>query len=63
MANPINTYVQEAVEELNQVRWPTRQQAIRLSIIVLGFVFASSFALGFVDYLLNKLILVLLFLA
>ena len=31
------TYFKESLEELHQVRWPTRQQAIRLSVIVLVF--------------------------
>lgn len=48
------TYIREALEELHHVRWPTRQQAVRLSVIVLGFVLCSSIAFGLLDMGLSK---------
>lgn len=54
------TYVQEAVAELHQVRWPTRQQAIRLSIIVIIFTACVSVAFGAIDYVLSLIVKLLL---
>lgn len=47
--NAISTYVRESLEELRHVRWPTQQQAIRLTVIVIGFIAASSIFFGVVD--------------
>ncbi len=46
----VSTYINEALEELRHVRWPTRQQAIRLSIITIAFTLASSAIFGLIDY-------------
>ena len=56
----LSTYINDAVAELRQVRWPTRQQAIRLSIIVVGFTLASSAVFGVIDYILATLVKFLL---
>ena len=56
----ITTYINEAIQELHQVRWPTRQQAVRLSIIVIGFTAACSVSFGAIDFLLNRGVLFLL---
>ena len=47
-------YFRGAVAELHQVRWPTRNQAVRLSAIVLGFTLVSSLLYGIVDFLLGQ---------
>lgn len=54
--NAITTYINESLEELRQVRWPTQQQAVRLSTIVIGFIIATSLAFGLVDTLLSEVI-------
>lgn len=54
--NAITSYIQGSIEELRHVRWPTRQQAIRLTTIVIGFIIASSIAFGLVDLLLSEII-------
>ncbi|MBT4119337.1 MAG: preprotein translocase subunit SecE [Candidatus Peribacter sp.] len=56
----IGTYINEAVIELRHVRWPTRQQAIRLSIITIGFTTAVAISFGGIDYALNQVVKVLL---
>ncbi|MDP7477177.1 MAG: preprotein translocase subunit SecE [Candidatus Peribacteraceae bacterium] len=43
-------YITDSISELRQVRWPTRQQAVRLSIITIGFTAAVSIAFGLIDY-------------
>jgi preprotein translocase SecE subunit len=53
-------YFRGAVSELKQVRWPTRQQAVRLSIITIIFTFATSFAYGVVDFGLGRFVSALL---
>jgi preprotein translocase SecE subunit len=54
--NVITQYLQEALEELHKVRWPTRKQAIRLSWIVILFTLVSSLVLGSIDIVLNNLV-------
>jgi preprotein translocase SecE subunit len=50
----ITGYVHNAIAELRQVRWPTRNQAIRLSIIVIGFTLVTALAYGVVDFILGR---------
>jgi preprotein translocase SecE subunit len=49
-------YFRDSVRELELVRWPTRQQAVRLSVIVIGFTILSAAAFGAMDYLLKSLL-------
>ncbi|OGJ54624.1 preprotein translocase subunit SecE [Candidatus Peribacteria bacterium RIFCSPHIGHO2_02_FULL_49_16] len=53
-------YINGALEELRHVRWPTRQQAVRLSAIVLGFTLVASAIFGVIDYLLSELVQILI---
>lgn len=46
----LQNYVRDALEELRQVRWPTRRQAVRLSAIVLGFTGVSAAVFGLLDF-------------
>ena len=52
--NLVVQYINDALEELRHVRWPTRQQAVRFSIVVLAFVFCSAVVFGIVDLGLSK---------
>lgn len=54
--NTLLTYVRDSVAELRQVRWPTRQQAVRLSIIVILFTFACTAVFGVIDIGLTNLL-------
>jgi preprotein translocase SecE subunit len=56
----LSTYFRESLAELHQVRWPTRHQAIRLSVIVVIFVLVNSAAFGLVDFALGRLVNLLL---
>jgi len=56
----IRTFITEAIEELHHVRWPTRQQAVRLSIIVIIFCAATSAAFGVLDFALSQVVKILL---
>ncbi len=55
-----NDYFRGAIAELKHVRWPTRNQAIRLSIITIIFTFAAAFAYGVVDFVLGRIVSALL---
>jgi preprotein translocase subunit SecE len=52
----ILTYFRGSLEELRHVRWPTRQQAVRLTIIVLIFIVVNAFALAVIDSALTAII-------
>ena len=45
----MKAFFQEALHELSQVTWLTRNQAIRISIITIIFVLVSAVALWAVD--------------
>jgi preprotein translocase subunit SecE len=53
--NRIAQYVRETRAELRKVVWPTREEAINLTAIVVGTIFAMSIFFGTVDYLLTQL--------
>lgn len=60
MFKKTSDFLRGAVEELHHVRWPTRQQAVRLSLIVIAFVFSTAAIFGIVDFLLARLVTLLL---
>jgi len=55
------SYLQESRQEFRRVNWPTREETIRLTLIVIGISLAVSFYLGALDfifkYMLEKFIL------
>jgi len=57
--NLATNYLRGALEELHHVRWPTRKQAVRLSIITIAFTMCSALAYGVVDFLLGRAIAVM----
>jgi preprotein translocase subunit SecE len=44
-------YFRETRAELRKVTWPTREQATRLTLIVLGVVVFMATVLGVIDYI------------
>jgi preprotein translocase subunit SecE len=52
----VTAYFRESLEELRQVRWPTQQQAIRLTTITIGFLAVASVFFGVVDAALSEVI-------
>jgi preprotein translocase subunit SecE len=48
-------YIQETQAELRKVTWPTREEAIRLTFIVLAFTFIAMVFLGALDILFQRL--------
>lgn len=53
--NRIVRYLRETRAELAKVTWPTREEALRLTAIVLATTVGFALFLGVVDYLLSKL--------
>jgi preprotein translocase subunit SecE len=59
--NFLSRFISETVGELRKVSWPTRDEALRLTAIVMMVLIASSIFLGAIDALLTdffRLILV-----
>ena len=54
--NAVFRYFRETRAELRKVVWPSRQEATRLTIIVVSVLIALSAFLGVVDYLFARLI-------
>ncbi len=54
--NAFISYVRGSLTELNQVRWPTQQQAIRLTTIVVIFIAVTAVFFGIIDSVLSKII-------
>ena len=52
--NRLQRYFRETIGELRKVTWPTRQEAINLTIIVLIVTFAMSALLGVLDFLFSQ---------
>lgn len=60
MLTMFSQYINGALEELRHVRWPTRQQAIRFSGVVIAFTGVAAVFFGLVDFGLAALIQALL---
>ena len=52
----IGSFFMESRYELSQVQWPTRQQAIYLTTIVIGIALILSLFLGGLDYIFSYLL-------
>jgi preprotein translocase subunit SecE len=52
--NAIVRFYRETVGELRKVTWPTRQEAINLTGIVLLVTFGMALFLGALDYLFSR---------
>ncbi len=51
--NPVINYFQESYEELKKVTWPTRNQAVKLTFIVIGFCIFFALIVGGLDFAFN----------
>jgi len=56
MFSRIKKFFEESRTELRHVNWPTRQEATRLTIIVIGLSLGLALFLGLFDYLFSYLI-------
>jgi len=53
--NRVTRYLRETRAELRKVVWPSRQEAINLTIIVVSTIVAMSIFFGAIDYVLTAL--------
>ena len=58
--NRFRRFFRETRSELKKVTWPTREQTIRLTTVVIGVSAAVGAAIGFVDILIKELFSLLL---
>ena len=58
--NRIQRFFRESVGELRKVSWPTRQEAINLTIIVLIVTFSMSALLGVLDFIFSRVFALIL---
>jgi preprotein translocase subunit SecE len=49
--NPVTRYLRETSTELRKVNWPTREEATRLTLIVIIVLVVMSAFLGLLDFL------------
>jgi len=61
MISKIKEYFKESYYELKKVNWPTKNETVRLTIVVIGFSLAVAAFLGLLDivfsYLFSQIIL------
>jgi preprotein translocase subunit SecE len=53
--NRIQRYFRETVGELRKVNWPTRKEAVNLTIVVLIVTFGMSAFLGILDFIYTQI--------
>jgi preprotein translocase subunit SecE len=56
LLNRIKTFLKEVKVELKKVNWPTRKQAIKYTLIVIGVSFAVAIFLGGLDFIFTWII-------
>jgi preprotein translocase subunit SecE len=54
--NPIATYYHETVGELRKVNWPSREEAVNLTTIVVVVLIGMALFLGTIDLIGEKLL-------
>jgi len=52
-SNPTIAYFKNSFTELRKVTWPTKEQTLRLTIIVSIFSLVVAFFFGLIDYIFN----------
>lgn len=52
----ITTFLKEVRLEMKKVNWPTRQQTVRYTLIVIGVSLAVAAFLGALDFIFNTLL-------
>jgi len=53
--NTFTNYVKTSLEELTKVTWPTKNQAVKLTVITLAFCAFFGVFLGLIDLAYNEL--------
>lgn len=53
--DPVVHYLRDTRAELRKVTWPTREEAWKLTLIVLGTVVVMSLVLGLADFIFSQI--------
>ena len=53
VANKLFSYFKESRDELRRVVWPSRQETIRHTMLVIGISVGVALFFGFIDYIFN----------
>ncbi len=56
MLQKIKEFFQEVSVELKKVSWPTRQQTVNATVVVIALSFIVAFFLGIVDIVLARVV-------
>ncbi|MFH1712819.1 MAG: preprotein translocase subunit SecE [Candidatus Jacksonbacteria bacterium] len=56
MFNQITSYLISSKEELKKVTWPSRDETIQKTVLVIAISLAVAVYLGMLDYLLTRLL-------
>ncbi len=56
MFSNLFSYLKGVREELNEVEWPTRDEAVRFTMIVIGFSLVFALFLGLSDFMFARAI-------
>ncbi len=54
--NKLFDYFRNSIAELKKVNWPTKKQTIDHTLLVIGISLGMSFFLGIVDFILTKVL-------
>jgi preprotein translocase subunit SecE len=55
----ITDYVKQTQVEMSHVNWPTREQTIRFTVLVIGVSLVTAALLGLADFVFSKLLTLL----
>jgi preprotein translocase subunit SecE len=55
VTDPVVQYLRDTRAELRKVTWPTREEAWKLTLIVLGTVVVMSLILGLADFIFSQI--------
>lgn len=53
MIQKMKVFLKESQQELKRINWPSRQETVRLTLIVIGLSLVMAVFLGIIDFLLS----------
>ncbi|MBI4993532.1 preprotein translocase subunit SecE [Candidatus Wolfebacteria bacterium] len=56
MFSRLKSYIQESYQEFHRVNWPTRQETVRMTLVVIVMSLAMAVFLGAADFLFSYLL-------
>jgi preprotein translocase subunit SecE len=56
MFEKLNNYIKNSIKELKRVSWPTKDQAIKNTFLVVGISLGVAAFLGIVDFFLTRVL-------